>query len=89
MNFYSMRDLRTSSGKLWSDLKAGNDVVLTVNGKPSALVIDIPEGGFDETVEAVRQARAVRALADMRKRAAARGYMSDDDINRSIEEARK
>jgi antitoxin (DNA-binding transcriptional repressor) of toxin-antitoxin stability system len=88
MNFYSVRDLRTDSKRMWTDLTSGDEVVLTNNGKPSALVIDIPEGSFDEIVQAVRQAKAMIALNSMRRKAARTGFMSDEDIESVIAEAR-
>lgn len=88
MNFYSMRDLRTESKTMWADLDSGNEVVLTNNGKPAAIIIDIPEGYFDETVQAVRQAKAMIALNSIRQKAAKEGYMSDDDIDDIISEVR-
>ena len=88
MNFYSVRDLRTDSKSMWADLSSGNEVVLTNNGKPSALMIDIPEGSFDEIVQAVRQAKAMIALNSMRRKAAREGYMSDEEIESLIAEAR-
>ena len=88
MNFYSVRDLRTDSKSMWADLNRGDEVVLTNNGRPSALMIDIPEGRFDETVQAVRQAKAMIALNSMRRRAAREGFMSDEDIESLIDEAR-
>ena len=88
MNFYSVRDLRTDSKSMWADLNRGDEVVLTNNGKPSALMIDIPEGSFDETVQAVRQAKAMIALNSMRRRAAREGFMTDEDIESLIDEAR-
>lgn len=88
MNFYSVRDLRTDSKRMWHDLSMGDEVVLTNNGKPSALMIDIPEGSFDEIVQAVRQAKAMIALNSVRRKAAREGYMSDDDIESLIAEAR-
>ncbi len=88
MNFYSVRDLRTDSKSMWADLNSGDEVVLTNNGKPSALIIDIPEGGFDEIVQAVRQAKAMIALNSMRRKAAHEGFMTDDDIESIIAEAR-
>ncbi len=88
MNFFSVRDLRSNSKKMWTDLKCGNEVILTNNGKPSALIIDIPEEGFDETVQAVRQAKAMIALNSMRKKAAKAGYMTDNEIESLISEAR-
>ena len=88
MNFYSVRDLRTDSKSMWADLSRGDEVVLTNNGRPSALMIDIPEGSFDEIVQAVRQAKAMIALNSMRRRAAREGFMSDEDIESLIDEAR-
>ena len=88
MNFYSVRDLRTDSKRMWADLNRGDEVVLTNNGRPSALMIDIPEGSFDEIVQAVRQAKAMIALNSMRRRAAREGFMSVEDIEAFIDEAR-
>ncbi len=88
MNFYSIRDLRTESKKMWTDLRNGDEVVLTNNGRPSALMIDIPEGAFDEIVQAVRQAKAMVALNSMRQKAARAGFLSDEELNALVTEAR-
>ena len=88
MNFYSIRDLRTDSKSMWQDLSSGDEVVLTNNGKPSALIIDIPEGSFDEVVQAVRQAKAMIALNNLRRRAAKAGFRSEEEIEALIDEAR-
>lgn len=88
MNFYSMRDLRTESKNMWQDLSKGDEVILTNNGKPSALVIDIPQGEFDEVVQAVRQAKAMIALNSMRQMAAREGFKTDEEIEALINEAR-
>ena len=88
MNFYSVRDLRTDSASMWAALRAGDEIVLTNNGKPSALMIDIPEGCFDEVVQAVRAAKAMIAVNNMRRKASRTGFKSDDEIESLIEEAR-
>lgn len=88
MNFYSVRDLRTDSKTMWQELSGGNEIVITNNGKPSALMIDIPEGSFDEIVQAVRQARAMIALNSMRSKASAEGFKSDDEIENLLDEIR-
>ncbi len=88
MNFYSIRDLRTESKTIWKSLASGNEIVITNNGKPSALMIDIPEGSFDDVVQAVRQAKAMIALNNMRKKAAAAGFMTDEEIEAEIQAAR-
>lgn len=88
MNFYSIRDLRTDSKKMWGDLQDGKEVVLTNSGKPSALIINIPEGMFDETVRAVRQAKATIAFNYMRSQASKSGFLSDEEIEKIISEVR-
>lgn len=88
MNFYSIRDLRTDSKSMWETLSEGNEVVITNNGKPAALMIDIPADSFDEVVQAIRQAKAMIAFNSMRRKAAARGFMSDEDIEAEIQAAR-
>ena len=88
MNFYSIRELRTKSKKMWTDLKNDNEVIITNNGKPSAIMINIPEGNFDEVIQAVRQAKAMIALNNMRKRAAEEGFKTDEEIELLINEAR-
>lgn len=62
MNFYSVRDLRTETKNLWDNLSADGEVVITNNGKPAALMINIPTDCFDEVVQAVRQAKAMTLL---------------------------
>ena len=58
MNFYSVRDLRTTQKAIWETLEKDGEVVITNNGKPFALLVDIGDGNLEDTVKAVRQARA-------------------------------
>lgn len=89
MNFYTVRDLRTTPKHLWDSLSRDGEVVITNNGKPTALMFDISDGDFEETVKAVRQAKAGIAFNSMRSRAAKAGYMSDEDIAAEIAAARR
>ncbi len=88
MNFYSVRDLRTDTKNMWEKLSSGDEIVITNNGKPSALMISIPDGDFDETVQAVRQAKAMIALNRMRRKAAKAGFMTDEEIESVIADVR-
>ena len=88
MNFYSVRDLRTNTKNMWETLSSGDEVVITNNGKPSALMIDIPDGDFDETVQAIRQAKAMIALNNMRRKAAKAGFLTDEEIESVIADVR-
>lgn len=89
MEFYSARELRTNTKSIWNDLSRDDDVVITNNGKPYALMVGIPEGRFDETVRAIRQARAIAAMDRMRSNAKKTGFLSDEEIDEAVREARK
>ena len=88
MNFYSVRDLRTTPKTIWEDLSADGEVVITNNGKPAAILFDITDGSFEETLQAIRQAKAMIAFNRMRKIAEKPGFLSDEDIEAEIAAAR-
>lgn len=89
MNFYTVRDLRTTPKSIWENLSADGEVIITNNGRPTAILFDIADGSFEETVKAVRQAKAMIAFNSMRAKAAANGYMSDEDIEAEIAAVRR
>ncbi len=89
MNFYSVRDLRTDSKSMWNNLSSGKEVVITKNGKPAALMLDISSDNFEVTLQAIRQAKAMISFNNMRSRAASHGYMSDKEIEAEIKATRK
>lgn len=89
MNFYTVRDLRTTPKSIWENLAVDGEAVITNNGRPMALLLDIADGDFEETLKAVRQAKAAIAFNSMRGKAAAEGYMSDEEIEAEIAAARR
>ncbi len=89
MNFYSARDLRTMPKSIWNALNADGEVVITNNGKPTALMLNISEDSFEVLLKAVRQARAAIAFNSMRDRAESHGFLSDEDIEAEILAARR
>ena len=89
MNFYTVRDLRTTPKSIWENLSADGEVVITNNGKPTALMLDITDGSFEETIKAIRQAKAVIAFNSMRAKAASAGYMTDQEIEAEIAAVRR
>ena len=80
---------RTTPKSLWETLSAEGEVVITNNGKPTALLVDIADGSFEETVKAIRQAKAMLAFNSMRSRAAAKGFLTDEEIEAEIAAARQ
>ena len=55
MNFYTVRDLRSTPKSIWDHLSLDGEVVITNNGKPTALLINIEEGSFEETLHGVER----------------------------------
>ena len=88
MNFYSIRDLRSETKNICEKVRQSGEVVITNNGKPSVLMLDISEDNFDEVVRAIRQAKAMIAFNSMKAVAAANGYMTDSEIEEEIKLAR-
>ena len=88
MNFYSIRDLRSETKNICDKVRQSGEVVITNNGKPSVLMLDISEDNFDEVVRAIRQAKAMIAFNSMKAVAAANGYMTESEIENEIKAAR-
>jgi antitoxin (DNA-binding transcriptional repressor) of toxin-antitoxin stability system len=90
MKYVSVRELRNRPGKVWATLSKA-DVVLTANGKPMGVLVGVDETRLDDTVAAIRRARATLAVSRMRKRAAETGAkgLPMTDINREIRVARR
>lgn len=95
MNFYTVRDLRTQPRAVWEKLSEKHEVIITNNGKPSALMIEIDDENLEDVLTAVRQSMAMRAvnklrLASMRDGKSDMAYEEiEDEISMVREEKRK
>jgi antitoxin (DNA-binding transcriptional repressor) of toxin-antitoxin stability system len=89
MNFYSIRDLRTETKSICDHIQSAGEAVITNNGKPTVLMLDISEDNFEEVLRAVRQAKAMIAFNAMRKIAEDNGFMSEEEIEAEIQAARE
>lgn len=88
MRFFSTRDLRNHSGMLRRSLKE-DEVVLTANGKPFALVVSVEEDEVEEMTMLLRRVRAQQAVSRMRARWAERGvHLSEVDIDEEVRAVR-
>lgn len=83
-----MRELRNTPGRLWSALAARETVALVGDGAPRALLLEIPDGDLEGTLEVVRRARAQLALSRLRARAAVTPALSDDQIDAEVQAER-
>lgn len=90
MRFVSVRELRGQSAAVWKALAEEKDMVITSNGKPIALLSATSDETLEESLGAVRRARAETAVAAMQQASLKAGTdrMSLDDINAEIAAAR-
>ena len=86
MKTISVRELRAKSAQTWLDLRDKQTIVITSNGKPVGLLSSTSEDDLEKDLDALRQARALRAVADMQARSVREGrsQMTLDQINAEI-----
>lgn len=91
MRFISVRDLRGKSAQVWGQLKDEKELVITSNGKPIAILSAVQEDRLEETLAAIRRARAMAAVDAMQQHALKTGLdtMTLEEINAIIEEVRR
>jgi len=91
MKFITVRYLRTSPAKIWKELSEKQEMVITNNGKPIALLISINDSNLEETLSFIRQARAMNAVKLMQQISIKKGNdkMTIDEIEEEIRNARQ
>ncbi len=90
MRFISVRELNTKPKEIWSRVK-DEEVVITSNGKPIALLSGVTEETLEKTLRAIRRSRAIIALEEMQKKAISLGLnkLTDAQIEAEIQAVRK
>lgn len=90
MDFISVRELRNRSAAVWDALAEEQDLVITSNGKPIAVLSATTGSTLEASLTALRQARAQLAVASMQERAREAGAdrMTLEDVNAEIEAVR-
>lgn len=91
MKFITVRDLRGRSGQVWNKLAREREVVLTSNGKPIAILSAVSEETLEESLAAVRRARAVAAVEKLQRQSVQAGTdkLSSAEIAAEIRAVRK
>lgn len=90
MDFVTVRELRAESGKVWEKIEAGEEIVITRNGKPFALLVHTEPGELEEKLRALRALRFEAALRNMQRIAREKGLdgMTMEEIDAEIAAAR-
>jgi antitoxin (DNA-binding transcriptional repressor) of toxin-antitoxin stability system len=91
MKFISVRDFRNSSASIWQELPEEQEMVITNNGKPIALLTPLSDKTLEDTLSAVRRARAINAVKLIQQQSVENGTdkMTLEEINYEIKMARK
>jgi len=91
MKLISVRDFRSKSAAVWRELDRWGELVVTSNGKPIAIVMPASELDLESALLSLRQARAIRSLAELHEESARKGTdkLTHEDIEREINEVRR
>jgi antitoxin (DNA-binding transcriptional repressor) of toxin-antitoxin stability system len=83
MKFVSSREIRVNPRPIFDYLEGGDEVVINAHGKPVALMLGVSEENLEETLRAVRSAKAQASVSSMRKIAQEKGL---DQADRKVVE---
>lgn len=91
MKFVSVRDIRGSTAQLWRDLEQEQDLVVTNNGKPVAILSATDGASLERALNDIRRCRADGALRQIQRDAARRRLdkLSIEEIDAEIQASRK
>jgi hypothetical protein len=91
MDYVTVRDLRSTPRQVWEKLSRDGRVVLTNNGKPKAVMVEVDSATLDETLAVFEQAEVMRLLGSIHRDSIKNGtdQMSMDEINTQIAAVRK
>ena len=85
MEYLTVRDLRTSK-EVWQRLKQDGEMVVTNNGKPIAVMLNVDGYDLDERLKAIRRAEAFELMREMQLQSVRNGTdsLSMEEIDEEI-----
>ena len=91
MRFVTVRDLRGRSSEVWKQLAKFREMVLTLNGKPIAIISTTSEELLEENLSTIRRARALAAVQAIQAESVRNGLdkMTMDEIDAVIQYVRR
>ncbi len=91
MRFVSVRDFRSKSAQVWKQLRKEDEMVITSNGKPVALLTALSDENLEETLKTIRKVKAMAAVTSMQLQSVQRGTnkLKINEINKEIAAVRK
>ncbi|HBC88075.1 MAG TPA: hypothetical protein DCZ94_14085 [Lentisphaeria bacterium] len=87
MNYIAIKDLKKTKD-LHASLARDHELVLTRNGTPCALMIEIKPDSLEQSLAAIRRALFTSAVSAVREKSA-KYPVTDDEISGEIRKSRK
>lgn len=91
MKFLTVRDLRNKSAQVWKDLTDEQEMIITNNGRPVAILSSINENNLETSLNLIRRTRVIEAVSSIQKESIKKGTnkITIDEINQEIKKVRK
>jgi hypothetical protein len=91
MEFVPYRLLRNQPAELRRKLEEQGELVVTVDGEPLAIMLQVPKGNLEELVLLLSQVRAQLAVAIIREQArkSGRDSMTTEQADEIVSQARR
>ena len=88
MDYLAVKDLKKTR-ELWAKLASERELVITKDGKPSALMVSVSPETLEESLREIRRGLFSAAVSRVRKRAETEGMLDDETIAAEIAQSRK
>jgi antitoxin (DNA-binding transcriptional repressor) of toxin-antitoxin stability system len=91
MKYITARDLRSSTPDVWSALREEREIVVTLNGKPVAVMGSVEGEDVDEFLAVLSRARAMYAVDRLQEasRRAGKDKLTAEDVESEIAAVRR
>lgn len=91
MKFVGIKELRYHPKEIIESMNTGNEVIITMNGKPKAIMTPVEGSQIEQYLKAIRQTKAFMALSNIQESSIKKGTdkISDKEINQEIKAVRK
>jgi prevent-host-death family protein len=91
MDYVTVRELREKSGEIWQRVEAGEEFVVTRNGKPFALLVHTAPQTVEDKLRALRLQAFGKAWDELTRQAQAGPLvaLTDDEIQAEIDAVRQ
>jgi len=91
MKFLTVRDLRSKSAQIWKELIDEQEMVITNNGRPVAILSATNESNLETSLNSIRRARLADAISSIQEESIRNktNDITQEEIDEEIKKTRK